>query len=42
MDAQRPAHQPGAWNRSTVMVTEDTCFTRVTDEELALVDALSE
>lgn len=30
------------WSLSTVMVTEDTCFSGVTDEELALVEALSE
>ncbi|MGW7205434.1 hypothetical protein [Streptomyces sp. NPDC054837] len=27
------------WSRSTVMVTEDDCFSRVTEEELALLDA---
>ncbi|MFF4274904.1 hypothetical protein [Streptomyces sp. NPDC001536] len=32
----------GAWSRSTVMATEDTCFRGITDEELALVEALSE
>lgn len=32
----------GAWSQSTVMATEDDCFSRVTDEELDLVDALSE
>ncbi|MEU9911236.1 hypothetical protein [Streptomyces sp. NPDC051001] len=27
------------WSRSTVMVTEDDCFSRVTEEEQALLDA---
>lgn len=29
-----------SWSQTTVMVTEDTCFDRVTDEELAMIDAL--
>lgn len=32
----------GAWSQSTVMATEDDCFSRVTDEELAMVDAPSD
>lgn len=29
-----------AWSQTSVMATEDACFDRVTDEELAMIDAL--